>query len=134
MAAAKISSKIPDKQTPEQAAPTTGKTLTSAEIAAQVKALQEQARTIRAQEKALRDAEKAKSIKSLQEIDETQRDERASWLYGYIIIRVSARERAGQSREEALSCVLDNLRLGVLEEMTLRQTRKAEKKATQPAE
>jgi hypothetical protein len=134
MAAAKIASKTPDKQTPAQVAETAGKKLTSAEIAAQVKALQEQARTIRAQERALRDAAKAKSVKSLNEIDETQRDERAPWLYGYIIIRVSARERAGQSREEALSCVLDNLRLGVTEEMSLRATRKAENAATRAPE
>jgi len=99
MAAAKISSKTPDKQTAKQSAETTPHTLTSAELTAQVKLLQQQAREVRAAEKVARDALRAKSVKSLQEIDETQRDERAPWLYGYIIIRVSARARAGREDE-----------------------------------
>jgi hypothetical protein len=124
--AAKTTEKKPAAQTPTH-------TPTSAELTAQVKKLQEQAREMRKAEKLARDAEKAKSVKSLHEIDETQRDERAPWLYGYIIVRVTARERAGQSREEALACVLDHLRAGVREEMALRDLRKEARKAKKTA-
>jgi hypothetical protein len=45
-------------------------------------------------------------------------------------VRVRARERAQQSRSDAIAAVLDNLSLGVREEMSLRETRKAEKAAS----
>jgi len=100
-----------------------------ADVKRQQDALAAQAKELRAQAKAAR-ATSAKPVKSLVEVEADQYDERAPWLYGYIIIRVQARERAGQSRTDALDCVLANLSLGVTEEMGLRDAKKAQKVAS----
>jgi hypothetical protein len=105
-----------------------------ADVKRQQDVLTAQSKTLREQKKALRATAPAKPTKTLEEVEAEQRDERIGWAIGYVIVRVQARERAGQERTDALQCVLDNLAAGVRQEMGLRASRRAEKAASHAEE